>query len=404
MVAIQRRTTVIDLFSTFMRFSADRFDGWRCDRRLQHNMASHLALGDNATLPEAAWPLYWYQRWQGHTHLQAGAHLQAYLQEPCYWAIHSILRRFSQSPWTIADGFQTAIVQTDRILKGYRPDYGSDLRGYARTAFSNLLRDQLRQQQDMLICSDWGLLRRLSHTQLRASLLAAGITTPESAILVWQCFKAVYTPDPRRSVRTLPPPSSEQFAQMTERYNQQRRLLHPVPPPLAGDAVVTSLQQAVQAVRSYLTPTVTSLNQSPSGATQPERLDDLGHDETPMAQLLDAEAYVEQQQRVQQMQTALTSEIATLAPADQTLLRLYYGEALTQTAIAQTLNIKQYQVSRQLSRVRQQLLLAIARWSQNTLHISLNSSVLASMSDGIHEWLQQRYSSEAEVGHELEIR
>ena len=73
---------------------------------------------------------------------------------------------------------------------------------------------------------------------------------------------------------------------------------------------------------------------------------------------------------------------------------------LTQSEIASQLQIKQYQVSRQLSRVRQQLLRSVAQWSQESLHISIDSAVLANVSAVIHEWLQSHYAPKAVPTHE----
>ncbi len=393
---MQLRTTVIELFSTFMRFSDDRFDGWVSDWRLKKGMADRLAQADEASQSEGFWALYWHKHWQAHT--QAEAHLHAYLQEPCYWAAKRIAQRFAQGPWTLADGFQTAIAHTPSILKRYRPDYGSDLRAYAQAAFSNVIRDQLRQQHEANICSDWGLLRRLSQVQIQRSLLAAGVPQTESAILIWQCFRAVCRPDPQRSVRALPPPTPDQLAQMAERYNRQRVQLSPIPPQIEVKDLMVSLQQVVQAARAYLAPTLVSLNQPQFDQSAQERLDGLSGDNMPMDRLLAEEAYAEQQRRVRQLEAVLGDAIAALAPTDQTLLRVYYRDQLTQTAIAQQLQIQQYQVSRRLSRVRQQLLIDVAQWSHKTLHIALDSTVLVSMSDAIHEWLQRHYQKTASEG------
>lgn len=393
---MQLRTTVIELFSTFMRFSGDRFDGWVMDGRLKKGMADHLARADQASQSEGFWALYWHKRWQAHT--QASAHLHAYLQEPCYWATQRIIQRFSHGSWTLADGFQTAIAHTPSILKRYRPDYGSDLRAYAQTAFGNVIRDQLRQQHDVNICSDWGLLRRLSRVQILRSLEAAGIAQTESAILLWQCFKATCRPDPQHSVRALPPPTVNQLAQMAARYNRLRVQLSPMPPRLEGEELVDKLQQIAEAARAHLVPKVTSLNDPQFDQGAHEQIENLSGDDLPMNRLLAEEAFAEQQRRIGQLDAVLGNAIAALPPADQTLLRLYYREALTQTAIAQQLNIQQYQVSRRLSRVRQQLLLDVAQWSQKTVHIALDSAVLASMSDAIHEWLQRHYQKTASEG------
>lgn len=397
------RTNVSELFSTFIQFSDDRFDKWVSDWRLQKEVEKELAKADQASQPEEFWTLYWHKRWRGQTHPRAAAHLNAYLQEPCYWATYDITQRFNTLSLTLADGFQTAIAHTDRILKGYNPDYGNSLRGYARTAFGNIIRDQLRQQQDINICSDWGLLRRLSQAQLKRALLAAGLTQTEPDILAWQCFKAVCTPDIHRSVRAISPPTVEQFNKIAERYNHHRVRLSPMPPALETEDLVASLNQSVQAARAHLMLVVTSLNQPRFAQADPEWMDDLSSDDTPMERLLVAEDYAEQQQQMQQIERILIGEIANLNPADQFLLRLYYQETQTQSVIAQQLHIKQYQVSRQLSRIRQRLLINVARWSQEALHISLNSTVLASMSAVIHEWLQQHYQSAVESVDELGI-
>ncbi|MBD2110034.1 sigma-70 family RNA polymerase sigma factor [Nodosilinea sp. FACHB-13] len=400
---MQLRTTVIELFSTFIRFSGDRFDGWVSDWRLKKGMADHLTRADQAIQSEDFWALYWHQRWQSDISSQAEAHLQAYLQEPCYWAARRITERFVQGQWTLADGFQTAIAHTPSILKRYKPDYGSSLSTYAQTAFSNVIRDHLRQQHEANICSDWGLLRRLSQAQLQRSLGFAGVPQTESAILIWQCFRAVCLPDPQRPVKALPPPTPDQIAQMAERYNQQRVQLSPIPPRLGAEDLVVSLQQVVQAARAYLAPPIISLNQSQFDQAGQEQLDTLSSDDSPMNRLLANEAYAEQQRRVQQLEAVLGGAIAALTLADQTLLQLYYRGGLTQAAIAQQLQMQQYQVSRRLSRVRQQLLVNVAQWSQKTLHITLDSAVLASMSDAIHEWLQRHYQNTAEDLDELGV-
>jgi RNA polymerase sigma factor (sigma-70 family) len=387
---MQVRTTIIDLFSTFIQFSADRFEQWVTDRRLHRHMEQHFKQNPEAVQTEGFWALYWYKLWCNQDR-QAAAHLSAYLQEPCYWAARRITRQFNTVNCSLADGFQIAIAQTERLLKGYRPDYGLSLKAYAHAAFSNLIRDQLRQQQELNICSDWGLLRRISQTQLTQSLQAAGTHQPESTILAWKCFKAIYIPPSGRLVRALPSPTPEQFAQISSRYNQLRLRLQPVPPRLEVSALVATLEQGVQAVRAYLNPTVTSLHQPCFDETAVQWLDSIGSDDIPLHQLLAAEAYTQQQQRQEQLGTVLSGAVMALGASDQTLLRLYYGDNLPQREIAQRFQMKQYQVSRQLSRVRQQLLLTVATWSQEALQTSITSTELAGMSDIIHEWLQHHF-------------
>jgi molybdenum cofactor biosynthesis enzyme MoaA len=93
----------------------------------------------------------------------------------------------------------------------------------------------------------------------------------------------------------------------------------------------------------------------------------------------------------QQLGAMLSEAIAQLDAPSQALLQSYYQQQLTQQQIAQQLDLKQYTVSRQLSRLRQNLLLALASWSQRTLHMPLTPSVLDSMSHALEEWLTAYY-------------
>ncbi|MEL6554642.1 MAG: sigma-70 family RNA polymerase sigma factor [Cyanobacteria bacterium J06621_11] len=429
---MRSRTDLVDVFSTFVQFSDDRFETWACDLRLVKSMNRLLtesagycgndkqadkctdgtapSTNSGMTLPDIAkfnvssdrsddawasdaWARYWHQAWCQGTHSYAQSHLAAYLQESCYWAALDVTERFTSIQFTLADGFQIAITCLEKILKGYRPGYGSRLAVYARTAFGNFLRDRMRQQKVIHICSDWGLLRKLSQTQLKESLLAAGFVELASPLLVWRCFKAVCIPDPRRTVRTLPPPTERQLIALAERYNRLRSQVSSALPKIETQAVSTVLSQLVQAARTYLNPKITSLNDPQYDGSGNEILNELRVSErhTPMAQLLAVESLAQQKAQQQQIGAVLLSAITNFDARQQTLLHLYYHARLTQSEIAFELNLKQYQVSRQLSRIRQQLLLSVATWGQQHLHISIDPAVLANVSDVIDEWLRQHY-------------
>lgn len=401
------RTTVLESFSTFIQFSDDRFERWITDGRLVRQMRQQLASHAHQSQPseltsEGFWALHWYRQWQQKENRQAVMHLCSYLQEPCYWAAENVTQRFVSVQYTLADGFQVAISRLEYILDRYDPNYGSSLKAYARTAFGNFIRNQLRQQKTANVCSDWGLLRKLSQTQLNRALQTAGFVQTDSDILIWKCFKAVCTPAAsqivNRTVRTLSQPTEQQLTYIAERYNQQRIQLNSCPAAITASVVLKSLERSVKAVRSQLNPHVTSLNQPQYGDGK-ELMDDLTAAETPMSAMIAAEAYQEQQQKMRAIGVVLVDAIAELDPSLQTLLLLYYQQNLTQKEIASELQIKQYQVSRQLSRIRQQLLRNVAKWCQETLHTSIDSAVLANVSEVIHEWLQSHYAPNAVTEH-----
>ncbi|MBT9315845.1 sigma-70 family RNA polymerase sigma factor [Leptothoe spongobia] len=391
------RTDILAIFSTFIQFAGDRFDTWISDPRLARNMQQELLQNDDADRSEKFWALHWYRRQQHDPH--ATKHLWAYLQEPCYWAADRVTRRFAMVQCSLADGFQIAIANVDRILNGYNPDYGSTLKAYAHTAFGNCIRDQLRQQHEINISSDWGLLRRLSQTQLTQALLATGFIETAPYILIWQCFKAICTPEPGRLVRGLPAPNDEQFEAIAKRYNQMRhQLISELTNIDIGNQDINTQQLTMELIklatiaRAYLTPIVTSLNQPQYDDSGEEQLYTLPTHDNPMAQLLADEDYAQQQQYMKQIGEVLENALSKLDEPSQILLSLYYQQTYTQTDIARQLDIQQYQVSRKLSRIRRQLLLNTVNWSQETLHIPKESAILANVSEVIHEWLQSHYS------------
>lgn len=83
--------------------------------------------------------------------------------------------------------------------------------------------------------------------------------------------------------------------------------------------------------------------------------------------------------------------IAQLEPEAQQIVQLYYAQGLNQDKIAKQLEMKQYTVSRRLTKARENLLKSLANWSQETLHISITPDLLKSMSTLMEEWLQSYY-------------
>ncbi|MEO0432726.1 MAG: sigma-70 family RNA polymerase sigma factor [Cyanobacteria bacterium J06656_5] len=395
------RTDTLAMFSTFATFAGDRFDTWRSSPPLARSMQKVLLQSNVPDKSEQFWALYWFRL--RHDHPNAPGHLWAYLQEPCFWAAENITRRFTTVQCSPADGFQIAIANVNRILNGYDPDFGSSLKAYAHKAFGNCIRDQLRQQQEINISSDWGLLRRVSQTQLTQALLTAGFVQLGAYILIWQCFKAICIPDLSRSTaRGLPPPSQQQFEAIAERYNQMCQGLSPelATVDMGTQDVDTQwlameLSKLATIVRNYLNPTVVSLNQPQyDDHSGEEPVNMLASDSTPMAELVASEDNGQQQQWMQQINQVLKAAIADLDAPSHNLLVLYYQQKLTQTDIAHQLHSQQYQVSRKLRRIRQQLLLKVATWGKETLHISPESAILGNVSEVIHEWLQDHYSLE----------
>ena len=146
-------------------------------------------------------------------------------------------------------------------------------------------------------------------------------------------------------------------------------------------------------MRSYLYPTVNSLNVKKGDDTEVDWESDLvGNDAEPMAYLEEQETRAERQTQQQQMIAVLHEAIGKLDEPARQLLTLYYGDRATQQNIAQQLNLPQYTISRKLTKTRETLLKAIVAWGQTTLHIQPTSDVIAAISPLLEEWLESFYT------------
>lgn len=391
------RQRIIDLFSTFMKFEGDRFSGWATDAKLRRSMDTCLTRSPESEQSENYWALYWYNAWQAQSSYLAKEHLTAYLQEPCYWTSQKTATAFTSTQYTISDCFQVAIAQVEKVLKGFSPNRGFVLKNYASAIFSSVIRETLRQRREVDICTPWGLLRKISQKRLVESLQAAGLSseTINAYVLAWSCFKTIYVPSVGEgtklayTTRQLAKPDDQTWDAIALMYNKQST--QPVNP----STLANWLLSCATAARNYLYPTLSSINAPTMGQDSGEWLEHLPgtQQDSLLTQLV---AQEEEQSRYSQQAELNETLVVAIAQQEwslQQLLQLYYGQGLTQQQIAQQLEMKQYTVSRRLTKSREFLLLALAQWSKDKLHTSVTSDVLKHMSIVLEEWLQAHYSS-----------
>lgn len=403
---MQSRRTVTAMFSTFVGFEGDCFQQWLTESTLRRNLrrqnieperldldhsSADAPLADRAT--QEFWVLTWHRRWGSGVEETAQqlalGHLTAYLQETCYWVAQRTARQLQGVQYGVADCFQMAIAAVPSLLKGYSSDQGASLATYAGIYFGNTLRDRLRQQQAIASRSDWGLLRKASQKQITEALQEAGLGPDQLTAhrLAWMAYKTCWA-GPPAATRQLTAPDAATWEAIAVFCNRQGET---DAPPVTAAAVEQWLRATAQALRRLLHPAVVSLN-VPKFDDGGEWQDDLSaKGDTPWGQLLHQEEVQERQRQRELVGERLRGAIAALPKADQQLLRLYYDQHSTQQQIAKELQIKQYTVSRRLSRVRDALLLDLAHWSQATLHISITSPVLKQMGLVLEEWLQQTF-------------
>ena len=398
------RKDLVALFSTFLQLDQEQFRGWVSDPRLRRSMEKSLA-----TISETSdrfWVQYWHKHWQDQGSTLARGHLSAYLQEPAYWAAYHITRSFSQLSYSLGDCFQIAIAEVDTALNKFNPQQNSHLKSYARAIFNSTIKGTLRQRQETDICSDWGLLRKLSQKRVTEALEQQGVSSREIAAytLAWHCFNQIYVPEAGQKTRQLGKPSQETWGAIAQCYHQKVKQRTPSLETVKDEQVLESwMLKIAKVARSYLYPTISSADQPISEddhQTFTETLADT-NTPTPLSEAIIAEEQQARQAQQGEIGKLLTSAIAQLDSKQQALLDYYYHQGYTQTEIANALEIKQYNVSRQLNRIRKTLLQKVAQWSQETLHIPITSELLKNMSGVLEEWLTSHYApSEDEVTRE----
>ncbi|MHC5737985.1 sigma-70 family RNA polymerase sigma factor [Nostoc sp.] len=386
---MQPRQSIIEIFSTFVQFAGDRFSSWAIESSLRRSIQSCLNHTPQET-SEYFWTLYWYKFWQlPETESLARQHLMAYLQEPCYWVSQKTVASFASTQYKLSDCFQIAIAQVDKVLKGFNPNQGFTLKSYANAIFSSAIRETLRQKREVDICTDWGLLRKITKKLLVESLQNAGLS-PENInayILAWNCFTTLYLPTKTGASRQLSRPDDKIWEAIAKAYNSQSSQQ------VNAQILEKWLVNAAKCVRKYCYPTPESLNTPKGGDDSWEWLDNLtgSQQESLINEIV---AQEEEQTRISQqteIKKVLVVAIAQLEPQLQEIVQLYYGQELTQDKIAKQLQMQQYTVSRRLKKAQEVLLRSLANWSQDNLHISVTSDLLKTINTVMEEWLRNYY-------------
>jgi RNA polymerase sigma factor (sigma-70 family) len=397
---VRQRKDLIEIFSTFLQFEGDRPTLWAIDPRLHRSMTNSIAIDPRGN--EDFWATYWLRQYSQHLDATTPArrqpidHLAAYLQETCFWAVSRVMPRMGSMQVQLSDGFQVAISDVPKLLAAFDASKPSGLKTYANTVFGNSLRDYLRQRREVDFCSEWGLLQKISRKRLLDALTANNFDrlTCDRYYLAWQALTTNHSAEKSPKLRTLAAPTPEIWQAIEQSYNRDRKAFPHLSAATAKE-IEKWLLDAAKKVRSYLYPTVNSLNVKKGEDNDAEWESDLvGNDLEPMAHLEERETRAERQTQQQQMVEVLQTAIANLdAPARQ-LLNLYYQQRATQQQIAQQLDMPQYTVSRKLSKTRETLLKAILAWGQTSLHIAPTSDVINAISALLEEWLESFYRPE----------
>jgi len=400
---MRSRQSITELFASFLQLDTDRVIGWAIDAKLRRNILNCQAQLPQPEESENFWVCYWYKVWQEAPESFAKGHLSAYLQEVCYWAAQKTITNVSSTQYSVSDCFQMAIVRVDKVLKGFKPNVGFSLKNYSSAIFSSELKEMLRQQQEVDICTNWRLLRKLTQKRLVESLQNVGLSANSisSHVLAWKSYQSLYAPQQPTGTRKLQKPDEATWTAIAQLYNAERYTQLPVPGPECSEETIEKwLLTSAKAVRSYFYPNFASINaprgEEDAGGEYQDILPQL-RQESLMTELIAQEESVDRQSQQAQISTILIAALQELDQEGQKIIQLYYSQGLTQQQIAKQLEVKQYTVSRRLTKSKDTLLLNLATWCKDSLHISLNSSVLNYISTVLEDWLKAYYSPSSQL-------
>ncbi len=398
------RQEIVETFSTFAQLENDQFSKWMTDFRLRRSMESCLQNSPNNenlledAVAEYFWSLYWYKVWRSQPQLSnlAKQHLCAYLQETCYWAAEKILARFSMNQYGLADYFQMGITEINKILAGYNPERNSSLKTYASMAFPSRIKDILRQGKEADICTNWGLLRKVSKKLVLEALAGAGLGASQISRyrLAWTCFKMLYQQNQLSSNQKLPEPNRQLWIDIANLYNRERHSQVTSPGSDCSPEVMEEwLTKIAIYLRAYLYPTVYSINiHNPDEDTSQEFDIQDPLSASLIAEIIEQEEAQERKNKLSQINEVLLSAFGEMEIQSQRIFALYYQQGMTQQEIIQELNISQPTVSRRLLKGRESLLRALINWSRQTENISVNANQIKDMSVALEEWLKTNYA------------
>lgn len=409
---MRSRDNVLDLFSTFAFLEGDRVRQWLPEPRLRRSMQKCLtdASAPDAGVAEQAWALYWYKIWQSYQESQPNPpppqrmipnsqqHLAAYLQESCYWTAQKTAQRFPQLEFSLADYFQLASGETGRVLKGFNPGFGTNLKSYAPIVLTNFLKDYLRQRRAIDVCSDWALLRKVSQKRITEVLQNAGVGADEleQYSFAWVCFKTICVPTQSATtdLDKTTPPEAMMWGAIADLYNSKRQQqLAPSTPALSAEQLEVRLIKLTRWIREYLYPTVDSLNKPKPGQEQGEIQDSLAD---PVATSLlesaiEAEAQQARQQQRSQLNTTLAAALAALDATAQEILRLFYQENCSQQELAARMAMSQPTVSRRLKKAEEALLSKLLENVKGEVNKCPEPTELKHISIALKAWLESYY-------------
>ncbi|MEG4249419.1 sigma-70 family RNA polymerase sigma factor [Microcoleus sp. Pol10D4] len=375
-------TDIIDRFSTCYQVNPHPrpMQDSRLKQNLQRFLEQHPELNDETVLLK----YFCNQAAKNNSHSLAIDHLLAYVDVACYLAAISTYKAFQTPELTLEDYLQIArIYMASRAVELCTKfdRTRSQIQTYLHRPLRDAIMSKVRKNQETERRSDWGLLRITPKEGLKSDLHNFGIREPKLSrcFLTRQGFLEVYAPVKAGTNQRLPKPTAEQWEAIAQ-FCTEQQFPHSIQP-FTVPEVKTLLQICVDALRASTHIQFDSLdaenwNLESETAEQSEQ------------QASNRQQDMEQSDRLQQMTTELASAIACLSPDAKKMLILEHGfTGFNQNYIGKEFGLKQYQVSRNLTGYKRNLLTSLVKWSQTQASVPLTVKDVARLSILLDEWL-----------------
>jgi len=379
-----RRQTVEEKFSQFL----DDHQNWQPDRELQREMRKLMQQYPHQN--EEFFFEYFLRKVQEQKCLRSRRHLFAYLEEICYLCARAVANKFNVFPaWR--EYFQDSRVEAGDIGKFWRRyelDRSHPL-SYASTKLDRFLTEKIFADRQDQATSGYGWLGRITERRLRKVLENLSETKRSQYLLVWSKFKTM-RPHLLRIRRVIQSPTPEQFAEIAQHCSSSGYDLNP-------SQVEEILKTCIAALDRTRPQTEISID-ARSG-----KEDDLENQQIDDALLFESDiseisGNTPEQSRI--ISVLLGGSIAYLdSPIEKLskkispgltrkLLFLEYGLlGVGQKVIGEAVGLKQFEVSRQLTRIKTCLIKELVALAKQHPRINLDTDYIDSLGDQIDNLL-----------------
>lgn len=387
------RLNIVDKFSTFLSI-IDNYKftlHWITDYKLKKNIQKIISESPIET-ETLAYQMLIDLRINNDLILQH--HLASYLQEISYWATRYVYYRLHNiiNALTLDECFlfaNEAITQPEKLLRKYQFDGGSKMTTYANTRLKTLVTDKIYLSRNWKLLTNWGLLKKIAKSRREKILQGVGGLKEDKLkeyLLVWQCFVDNYVSSSPHRNKSLSPPNFAQLNIMTQQYNLLGKKILKLTSDLTVEEFKTRVEFCGEKARLFINPVSIEFSENKEINQQENNHNYLTN--------------LEINQENAKINQILANTFQSLNVDSQSIFYLAEGFGFTQQQVIQTIKqtnstfpTQQYQLSRNIEKIRKLLLDAIIKNLKED-NKQINIENIKSLIQLLKQWLTEYIESE----------